>query len=164
MLSRALTQLAFWGGLTIVTTACNRYEVAPGYEAAARTPAPPECFERPGSITPGLARDSTPLDSVVAGTVLDERGRPVSSALITLVSESERRASTDSAGRFQLARPPHGKYRLEVRALGYNRASAEIPVSEGVPQVYAVVLPVLMFDGGPCSAIVLVKKPWWKWW
>lgn len=163
MESRALTHLVVRVGLAVVAAACNRYEVAPGYETAASTPAPPECFERPGSITPEQIRDSTARDSTIAGRVLDEHGRPVRSALVTLASDSERRVSTDTAGRFQLAKPTSGQYRLDVRALGYNRASAEITVSEGEPQVYAVVLPVLMFDG-PCSAIVLVKKPWWKWW
>lgn len=163
MVSRALTHLAFWGGLAIVATACNRYEVAPGYEAAARAPAPPECFERPGSITPEHVRDSKALDSIVAGKVLDEHGRPVSSALVTLASDSEFRVSTDTAGQFEFAKPTSGQYWLDVRALGYNRASAEIKVSERMPQMYTVVLPVLIFDG-PCSAVVLVKKPWWKWW
>ena len=164
MVSRVLTHLVPLVGLAVLAAACNRYEVAPGYEAAASTPAPPECFKRPGSITPEQIRDSTARDSTIAGRVLDEHGRPVRSALVTLTSDSERRVSTDTTGRFQIAKPTSGRYRLDVRALGYNLASAEITVSEGAPQVYAVILPELMFDG-PCSAIVLqVKKPWWKWW
>ncbi len=163
MACRALAYLAFWAGLAVVAAACNRYEVAPGYEDATRTPAPPECSARPGSITPEQSSDSVALDSTVSGRVLDEHGRPVSSALVTLAWDSELRASTDTAGHFEFARPTAGQYWLSVRAVGYNQASTEITVSEDTPQFYSVVLPVLIFDG-PCSSIVVVRKPWWKWW
>lgn len=152
--------------LTGASIACARYAPAPGYEMLARTPAPAECYERPSAITPA------PMDSIAAGAqrgarafvgvVQDEYARPVRGAAVDLRGDSAFSARTDSAGRFSFPGVPAGSYRVQVRAVGHNRLNAEIALAAAARQAYRVVVPVLIFDG-PCSAVIVVKKPWWKW-
>ena len=150
--------------LAVAGIACARYAPAPGYEALARTPPPAECFERPATI------GQAPIDSLVAasagassfvGVVLDEHARPVIGAVVELRGDSAFLAHADSAGRFALPDVPAGEYRVRVRALGYNILNAEIALAARPRHAYRIVVPVLIFDG-PCSAVVVTKKPWWK--
>ena len=151
--------------VAIAVLACARYEPAPGYEALARQSPPPECFERAAAITaaPRPAAAAPAGAPAITGVVRDEGGRPVVGATVDLRADSAVLVHTDSVGRFAFAGVPPGQYRMRVRALGYNTLDVGIMRAEADPQEYRIVVPQRIFDG-PCSAIVVVKKPWWKWW
>ena len=64
------------------------------------------------------------MQGQVNGTILTERGSPISDAIITIAGRSSR---TDGAGSFSLEAPP-GTSTLEIEAPGYVRATGEITV------------------------------------
>lgn len=144
---------------------CAKYEPVPGHEALTRTSPPPECFERPTTLTPV----PTPLAPgpasapAIAGVVQDEHGRPVVGAAVDLRGDSVMLTLTDSTGRFAFSEVPRGQYQVRLRALGYNILNTGITRADTVPQEYRIVVPTLILDG-PCNAVVVVKQPWWKRW
>jgi hypothetical protein len=87
---------------------------------------------------------------VVRGAVVDPTGRPLSGVLVLLVDSAQRqttRALTDGAGKFRLAAPSPGTYRLRTLRIGY-RPSTSSPVTLGVASTIEekVVLAALPVD------------------
>jgi len=102
---------------------------------------------------------------VVHGGVADSAGRPLPGVVVLLVDSSERpttRALTDGAGRFRLAAPSPGTYRLRTLRIGY-RPSVSSPVALGAEstveqEIVLVALPlhldtVRVGDRTACSSI-----------
>jgi hypothetical protein len=164
MLLENMMRLALLSLLASIATACSRYEVAPGYESVARTPPPPECSDRPATLTTEAGTDSTLSSATVAGIIVNEHRRPIEGAQVSLLPDSVLRTVTDSAGRFRFADAREGTYRLVVRRIGYNPVDTVIPVPATSRQMYRIVLPARTFDGPCAGVVVVVKKPWWKWW
>lgn len=75
---------------------------------------------------------------VVEGRILDATdGTPVPQAVVRLVApEGETVVSTlsDGDGRFRLAAPQPGNWRLEVQRIGYEPAHREVTLEEGETQ------------------------------
>lgn len=83
-----------------------------------------------------LAPQRIPAQAATAltGTVVDSRGRPVRDVVVE-VKPLERRAVTDSLGRFNLAPVPAGRYRLSAQTIGYAATTASINVPGDEPPV-----------------------------
>jgi len=81
----------------------------------------------------------------ISGTVKDEKGAAVAGAQINLVNSTtgvtERTATSDSSGGFNMAQLPIGDYRLTVTATGFSKA--EVPdVKVNVSETTTVNVPL----------------------
>jgi hypothetical protein len=76
--------------------------------------------------------------------VLDDRGRPVSGAQVT-IADLGLGVSTDRSGRFCIAAPV-GTRTLAVMALGYQVQRRLVPVSEQTPEVAVTLKPVAVLE------------------
>lgn len=72
------------------------------------------------------------MSAVIHGTVFDAAGSPVASARVYFISGPgnlpEVAALTDAAGRFALAAPQPGTYRIGCASDADGAADAEVPV------------------------------------
>ncbi len=124
---------------------------APALDAAARPPgsAPPGAASRPdAALAPWTARTARPAGAraaegrVLAGTVRGRvvavgTGAPVAAAQVSLAG---RGTLTNDAGAFVFANVPAGAHALEVRAIGYARATRSVTVVDGGTADLAVAL------------------------
>lgn len=149
--------------LGLASLAWARYEIVPGYEQLARTPTPPECHPAPGSVVSVATADQSTRPTALQGVVVDEHHRPIASAIVGLAPYTTRWALTDSLGRFSISDVIPGRYRVRATHIGHSAAIDSITVTSEVARSYSIVLPVALVDG-PCSVVVMRKKPWWKWW
>lgn|SRR5574338_90844 len=73
----------------------------------------------------------------VAGTIADERGRPIKGATVTLENEnyfpSSLTSATDAKGRFSVLGLRNAVYKVTIRAEGYQTASVSLPVRTAQP-------------------------------
>ena len=83
----------------------------------------------------GLIASAVPLQGqlgTVAGRVVTERGEPVVGAQVEVRGAgTERRAETDPTGRYSVALPAAGTYRVSVQHLGLRAAEREVSLSAG---------------------------------
>lgn len=138
--------------------ACSRYEVVSGDP---NSPVPPECEDRPASLTRSVG-DSAAILSIT-GTARDEHGRPVRNAFVRLLPGAQSPTVTDSNGAFTLRDLTAGDHELDVRAIGFAILTTPIALPASGRLEYRITLPTRYFDG-PCSAVVVSRKRWWKWW
>lgn len=73
----------------------------------------------------------------VAGTIADERGRPIKGATVTLENEnyfpSSLTSATDAKGRFGVIGLRNAVYNVVIRAEGYQTATVTLPVRTAQP-------------------------------
>ena len=73
----------------------------------------------------------------VAGTIADERGRPIKGATVTVDNENyfprSLTSATDAKGRFSVLGLRNVTYRVTIRADGYETASLSLPVRTSQP-------------------------------
>ena len=115
-----------------------------------------------------LALTTSPLEAqFVRGLALDaETGQPVAEASITFVAEGRGGAGTtvrsDSLGRFAMAAPEPGGYRLRVRRIGYKEATSGLLVLEE-----GMAMEVEMRLAPAASALqplrVFARRSWREW-
>ncbi len=78
---------------------------------------------------------------VVTGTVKDENGKPVRSAVVSIVGyENVLAAQTDVDGTFKLDNVPVGDVRLAARAVGFVSGKSDVNIIAGKAQSVALVL------------------------
>ncbi len=118
------------GAFTLEGLAPGTYEVraatfGQGTDTSAR-----KTVELQGDLTLDL---EAPLGRLTGSVREAETGRPVSQALVELQAGEGafEAASTDSAGRFDLADVEPGSHALSVRKSGYETATRSVQVSEG---------------------------------
>ena len=73
-------------------------------------------------VLPSAFAAQTGNSSSISGTVLDPSGATVANAVVTIhnsVSQFERSATTDSAGKFSFPNVPFNPYHLSVTATGF---------------------------------------------
>lgn len=76
-----------------------------------------------------LPASELPIARAVNGRVIHlGDGRPITGAFTELLGSAKEFQLTDSAGRFQFDEVPEGKYRLQVRQLGFNTLNEAISV------------------------------------
>jgi iron complex outermembrane receptor protein len=80
---------------------------------------------------PGPAAAQDGETHTLAGTVVDDSGRPVAGADVRATGPVTRTITTDPSGSFRFTRLPAGSYRLEVDALGYAGRPLEARVGPG---------------------------------
>lgn len=81
--------------------------------------------------------------ATLQGRVLDESGKPVSGAAVSLVnriSGYRQAVRTDAQGRFALHNIPPNDYHLEVKAAGYQELHREVELRTALPSDLALVL------------------------
>ena len=115
-----------------------------------------------------LALTAAPLHAqFVRGFALDaETGQPVAEASITLVSERTNRdgatVRSDSLGRFAMAAPEPGGYRLRVRRIGYKEAtSGLLLLEEGMAMELEMRLAPAASQLTPLR--VIARRSWREW-
>ena len=86
---------------------------------------------------------------VIAGKVVDDRWRPIGSALVRVASDPGRRALTSDSGQFRVTDLASGPQRLEVLSVGRVRLFADLRVAAGVVQHVTVMLRTARLDD-PC--------------
>ncbi|MEQ1856293.1 MAG: TonB-dependent receptor [Longimicrobiales bacterium] len=77
--------------------------------------------------------DASAQTASIAGRVLDDEGRPVVGAVVTVVIDdvAEAGADTDSLGNFLVQRIPPGTRTLRVEGLGYGEFTDEVELEAG---------------------------------
>jgi protocatechuate 3,4-dioxygenase beta subunit len=114
-----------------------------------------------GEATEGEARTDTLLrgPARLAGTVLNETGRPVSDAIVE-VWHTGLSTRTDESGRFELASLPVGTHALEVRRIGFAPQQLPVQLASRSPTSVNVVLakPVRLLDAVRVSARTLYSR------
>ena len=119
------------------------------------TPPVPEMRDRPAPESPG---------AITGRVTLVPGGEPVAGAQV-VVPVLRRGAITDSAGVFRIDSLPPGTYDLIVRRLGtHQRDLAGVTVSRAAGRDLTVALKMVVYDECPGFAVVVVRKPSWKWW
>jgi protocatechuate 3,4-dioxygenase beta subunit len=114
-----------------------------------------------GEAADGRTRVDTLLrgPARIAGTVLNESGRPVSDAIVE-VWRTGLSTRTDAAGRFELATLPAGTHALEVRRIGFAPHQFPVHLAARAPTSVSVVLekPVRLLDAVQVSARTLYSR------
>ena len=146
--------------------ACARYEwVSDDQTPACRNYA----FEShgPPSLVPLVTEPGTVADSgTLHGRAIVFSSRlPVPGASVTLLTDPQRKATTDSLGTFTFTDVPPGTYVLRTRRIGYRTRTDTLHLAHGGGTSFVLALYQQVLDG-PCSgfAAVRVRKPWWKLW
>ena len=96
------------------------------------------------SISPQFLFSQSNAGSI-AGTVTDPTGAVVPGASVSInnpVSQYERTAVTDQAGRYQFTNVPLNPYHLTVSATGFGSVSQDVDVRSSVPTTLSTVLKV----------------------
>lgn len=95
----------------------------------------------------------------LSGTVLNESGRPVSDAVVS-VWRTGLSTRTDESGRFELASLPVGTHALEVRRIGFAPHQLPVQLASLSPTSVSVVLekPVRLLDAVRVSARNLYSR------
>jgi hypothetical protein len=88
----------------------------------------------PRSKRLGRRLDDRQHSALVNGTVADSSGRPVAKGTAVLWKDGRGEQHPFTNGRYAVAIPSPGKYRLEVKGSGFAKASREIELNRG--QVY----------------------------
>ncbi|HET7458897.1 MAG TPA: carboxypeptidase-like regulatory domain-containing protein [Gemmatimonadaceae bacterium] len=152
------TRLAFRvATLSVVALGCNRYETRPMDPRSC----PPEA---PARDTFAIAAAPDAAGAVV-GIVADDRNARALQGAQVAVTGMRRGTVSDSSGAFRIDSLPAGRYDLVVRQIGYEwgRVSG-VSVSEQSGTRVRVPLHAVVLDGCPGFAVVVARKPWWKWW
>src|SRR5262245_30874098 len=88
---------------------------------------------RPGRGPAPAVRQWAGRSGLVAGVVLDERGRPVSGAEVSAVGATKLTTTTDQSGRFEFRSVPEGSYVVRARLEGWGAAAPRlISVASGI--------------------------------
>jgi hypothetical protein len=88
------------------------------------------------ALLPGALAAQNGNSSSIAGTILDPSGATVANAVVTIhnsVSQFERSATTDSAGKFSFPNVPFNPYHLSVTATGFAPFVEDVEVRSSVP-------------------------------
>jgi tetratricopeptide (TPR) repeat protein len=89
----------------------------------------------------------------LAGTVLDERGRPIKGATVTAENENyfpkSLTSATDAKGRFSVLGLRTATYKITVRADGYEVAAVNLPVRMAQPNPPLDIRLIRKIDPGP---------------
>lgn len=118
------------GAFTLEGLAAGTYEVRAATFGQGTDTSAQKTVELQGDLTLDL---EAPLGRLTGSVREAETGRPVSQALVELQAGNGEfeAASTDSAGRFDLADVEPGSHALSVRKSGYETATRSVQVSEG---------------------------------
>ena len=112
-------------------------------------PLPSECNPRAGTMTLDSSAADRGTRGVIVGRIVDDHWRPIVAALVRLVSDTGRRASTSDSGLFRLTDLAIGPSQLEVRGIGRVRLVGDLHVRAGVAQYVTVMLRTARLDD-PC--------------
>src|SRR3984957_9629204 len=88
------------------------------------------------ALLPSALAAQTGNSSSIAGTILDPSGATVANAVVTIhnsVSQFERSATTDSAGKFSFPNVPFNPYHMSVTASGFAPFAEDVEVRSSVP-------------------------------
>ena len=88
------------------------------------------------ALLPSALAAQTGNSSSIAGTILDPSGATVANAVVTIhnsVSQFERSATTDSAGKFSFPNVPFNPYHMSVTATGFAPFAEDVEVRSSVP-------------------------------
>ena len=120
---------------------------------------PPE--PPPRSQVRAAARDGARITGTVS---VDGNAAPVRIAHARL-EPARGEQTTDSLGRFSFDSLAPGYYRLQVSAIGFRtQRSDSLRVADGRGWTVTVPLELKPFDGCPGLAVIVERKPWWKFW
>ena len=141
--------------LAFVLCACSR----PAHlEPVACPPKPPLTHPTRTTVLPGIP-------GTVRGTVRrDDTDQPLIDASVVL-RPGNRGVIADSTGHFQFLSVRPGRYYLEARRVGFRIRGDSITVTENAGTETAFFLDVMMMDECPgFAAVVVPRRPWWKFW
>jgi len=146
--------------------ACARYEWLPDDQT-------PVCrnyaFEShgPTSLAPLATEPAAVGDSgTLHGRAIAVYNRlPVPGASVTLLTDPQRKTTTDSLGTFTFTDVPPGTYVLRTRRIGYRARTDTLHLARGDGTSFVLTLDQQVLDGS-CSGFmaVRIRKPWWKLW
>jgi hypothetical protein len=143
-------------GLAMVSlAACSRYELRPT-----------ECGPEPPPDASAIAweADTLPPGTIDGRVIGIASPTPLAAARITL-EPGGRAWNAGADGRFRADSVPPGEYTMIVRRIGYWPATRAVILGEdrGVSLLVLLARSMMTLDG--CgSAMVRVRKPWWKFW
>jgi hypothetical protein len=107
--------------------------------STALAPATPSVHEEPARVAP-VPASPAPVTAPVAGTVVDEGGRPLPDAQIQLTRAGAQPAEARSSesGGFSFAEVPEGSIELRVSAAGFDAVT--VAISQGQERTREIVL------------------------
>ena len=82
----------------------------------------------------------------IAGTIVDDEQSPVVNAIVGLIDQPDREATTDGAGKFTFNDLAPGDYKVAAQKLGYDSISRQVTVTAGEVAEVVFVMNVLQIE------------------